>query len=68
VKALIELSNTVEQADKIIEEYAELRTVKEKIAFLKGMFDWEIIDQKKTDSDKEIYGIVLEAIIFKKWI
>ena len=67
VKALIELSNTIEEADKVIEEHTNLKTVKEKIAFLKGMFDWEIIDQKETDSDEMIYQIALDAIISEKW-
>ena len=68
VKALIELSNTVEEANEVIEKYTDLETVKEKIAFLKGMFDWEIIDKKETDSDEMIYNIALNAIISKKWL
>ena len=68
VKALIELSNTIEEANEVIEKYTELETVKEKIAFLKGMFDWKIIDKKETDSDEMIYNIALNAIISKKWL
>ena len=63
VKALIELSNTIEEANEVIEKYTELETVKEKIAFLKGMFDWKIIDKKETDSDEMIYNIAFNAIL-----
>ena len=67
VKALIELSPTFEEADEVIEEYVGLETVKEKIAFLKGMFEWEIIDQEAKDSDEINYTIALNCIISKKW-
>lgn len=68
VKALIELSNTVEEADKVIEKHTKLKTVKEKIAFLKGMFDWEMISQKETISDETMYQIALDAIISQREI
>ena len=68
VKALIELSNTTKEADEVIEKHVRLETLKEKIAFLKGMFDWEIIDQKEMDSDEMIYQMALDAIISKKWL
>ncbi len=67
IKILIELSTTFEKADEVISKYTDFETVKEKIAFLKGMFDVEIIDQGKDDSDEFIYRIILESIVREKF-
>lgn len=67
IKTLIELSTTFEKADEVISKYTDFETVKEKIAFLKGMFDVEIIDQGKDDSDEFIYRIILESIVREKF-
>ena len=61
-KILIEVASSTEQVDKIIDKYAGPMTLKEKIAFLKGMFGVEVIDQKAEDSDELIYEIMLHAI------
>lgn len=61
-KVLIETATNLEQVDRIIDDYAGTMTIKEKIAFLKGMFGVEIIDQKAEDSDELIYEIMLKAI------
>lgn len=68
IKALIELSTTVEEANEVIEETAGLKTLKEKVAFLEGMFDVEIIDRKRSDSLELVYNLYLNAIISKKWM
>ena len=68
IKALIELSPTVEEADDIINEYFGFETSKEKIAFLKGMFEVEVIDVKRDDSDEMIYNFMLNAIINAKYL
>ena len=62
-KVLIETSGTTEHANKIINEYGGFMTTKEKIAFLKGMFGVEIIDQKPEDSDELVYELMLNAIL-----
>ena len=62
-KVLIETSPTTEQANNIINEYGGFETVKEKIAFLKGMFGVEIIDQQPNDSDELVYELMLNAIL-----
>ena len=63
-KLLIETAPTVESADSIINKYFNFETFKEKIAFLKGMFDCpKIIDQQPTDSDELIYSLLLNGII-----
>lgn len=73
VRVLIELSNSVEQADEIIVSEG-LKSIKEKIAFLKGMFDCEIIDRKREKSlseeecNKMDYYSLLYAIISAKWV
>lgn len=72
VKALIELSNNVEQADEIITREGFV-SVKEKIAFLKGMFDFTIIGRNRDEMlvederDKMDYYSILSAIINAKW-
>ena len=72
VKALIELSNSVEQADEIITREGFI-SIKEKIAFLKGMFDFKIIGRHREESlsedvcDKMDYYSILSAIINAKW-
>lgn len=68
IKALIELSSTVEAADEVINEHFRFKSVKEKIAFLKGMFEVEVIDAKKDDSDELIYNCMLNAIINAKYL
>ncbi len=67
-KALIELSNTIEDANNVIEWHLENSpTYKEKIAFLKGMFDCaEIIDGHPDDSDELVYNLLLHSIISEK--
>jgi hypothetical protein len=67
VKALIELSPTIEDADKVILKEVGLKTIEEKLAFLTGMFDSiEIIDKKPTYSNEFIYKLWLEIIINPK--
>lgn len=72
VRALIELSNSVEQADEIITREGFV-SVKEKIAFLRGMFDFTVIGRHREDSlseedrDKMDYYSILSAIINAKW-
>ena len=64
VKVLIELSRTIKQAKEIVDqEIGKDASAKEKIAFLKGMYECDIIDAQKDDSDELIYDLMLEAII-----
>lgn len=68
IKALIELSSTVKDADKIITDMVGLKTLKEKLAFLKGMFDEiEIIDKCPNDSNELFYNLWLDSIIQQKY-
>jgi hypothetical protein len=72
VRALIELSNSVDQADEVITNEGFL-TVKEKIAFLSGMFDFKVIGRHREENlseeerDRMDYYSILSAIINAKW-
>lgn len=66
IKALIELSLSFEEADSIIEEYTDNKTHIQKIAYLQGMFDFEIVERHIEDEEAE-YIALLTSIIDKKW-
>ena len=69
VKTLIELSPNVEEADKVINEKYNFKSIGEKIAFLKGMFDVELVSKHDADGISEEksaemdYWAMLNAII-----
>lgn len=73
VKALIELSADTKEADKVIVENYGFKSIAEKIAFLKGMFDIEVFSvhnqegTSKEESDEITYSVMLDAIIIHKW-
>jgi hypothetical protein len=75
IKAMIELSNTWEEADKIIQEFTPCKKTNEKLAYLYGMFDVSIIasyngSEDDGSEDKTIendYKSVLSAIVNQKW-
>lgn len=72
IKALIELSANVEEADEIIVSLG-FETTKEKIAYLSGMFDFQLIGRytkKNITKEKEEemdYFSILNTIISEKW-
>ena len=72
VRMLIELSENVEQADSVVTEQG-FSTIKEKIAYIKGMFDTKLIGRFDDESisieeqDKADYYALLSAIINEKW-
>lgn len=63
VKILIQLSRTPAEADKAITENFGFESCKEKIAFLKGMFDCKVLDAQPYDPDEMIYDLMLRGII-----
>ena len=69
VKTLIELSPNVEEADKVINENYNFKSIGEKIAFLKGMFDVKLVSKHDADGISEEksaemdYWAMLNAII-----
>ena len=72
IKILIELSRTVEEADIVITENTGLQSIKEKYAFLRGMFDFDLIGRFDGDISEDFsiemdYYAALNAIINSKW-
>ena len=63
IKALIELSPNVDEADKVINENYAFQSIHEKVAFLKGMFDVQIIGREKDEPDEMTYFAMLHTII-----
>ena len=64
IKALIELSSNIDDADKVITDEVGLTDLREKIAFLKGMFDEiEIVPGDTSYTDEFVYRLWLQEII-----
>lgn len=61
VRALIILSRNTEEADSIIVKFLGNVSTKEKIAFLRGMFDVQMVSQAKDDETN--YFIMLNSIL-----
>jgi hypothetical protein len=69
IKAMIELSEDWESADKIMREFTPFQKTNEKLAYLYGMFDVSIpaSHDGKGDKTETDYRSVLSAIINQKW-
>lgn len=69
IKLLIELSPTVEEADKTIEENYGFTTIAEKMAFLRGMFDIQVVSEhdaagtSKERTAEMSYWAMLNAVL-----
>lgn len=64
VQALIILSSSTEEADTEIVGFLGNVSVKEKIAFLRGMFDVQIISRcSQTNDDESDYYVMLSSIL-----
>lgn len=63
VKVLIETSPNVDQADKVIKENFDFKSIREKVAFLKGMFDVQIVGHENDEPDEMTYFAMLQTII-----
>lgn len=66
IKALIELSSSYEEANQIIEKYTPHKEYGNKIAYLQGMFDCEIVG-RNIESEEADYVALLTSIVEKKW-
>ncbi len=72
IKLLIELSQTVEEADAVIVEAGNIN-IYEKWAFLRGMFDFALVgrhDDAHISEERALemdYFAVLQMIINRKW-
>lgn len=67
VKTLIECSTEAKQADDIIVKYYGFKTVQEKSAFLKGMFDVEVVGHEHETTQTD-YECMLNAVVNRKWM
>lgn len=73
IKTLIELSPNVEDANKVIDENYNFKSISEKMAFLKGMFDVELINKhdssgiSEEESAEMTYWAMLNTIIRTCW-
>jgi len=69
VKTLIELSPNVKEANKVIDENCNFNSISEKMAFLRGMFDIELISKhdsaeiSEEKSEQMTYWAMLNTII-----
>ena len=69
VKFLIETASNVTEADRIISENYNFVSFGEKLAFLRGMFDFEVVSEhniegtSEEDAVKMTYWTVLNCII-----
>ena len=62
IKALIELSATFEKADDVLNTYTNNKSYAQKIAYLQGMFDCEIIS-RNVESEEADYKALIASII-----
>lgn len=62
VKILLQTATTVEEADEVINKNFDFQSTQEKIAFLKGMFDIEIIGYEGK-IDEMTYFAMLKTVM-----
>lgn len=62
VKILLETATSVEEADEVITKNYDFKSIQEKVAFLKGMFDIEFVGHKE-EPDEMTYFAMLATII-----
>lgn len=60
IKTLIEMSPNVEEADKIINENYNFKTIGEKMAFLKGMFDVRLVSKHDGEGVTEEQSVEMD--------
>lgn len=63
IKILLETAPTVEDADEVITKNFDFKSIQEKVAFLKGMFDVQIVGHEENEPDEMDYFCMLATII-----
>lgn len=69
IKSMINLSRNFEEANEVIEKYAELddnSDYAQKLAYLRGMFDCQIVG-RTIESLEADYIAMLTSIVDQKW-
>jgi hypothetical protein len=69
IKTMIELSDTWQDADKVLDEFTPGKSINEKLYYLYGMFDVSILPPYENSDNKTEtnYRAVLSAIVNQKW-
>jgi hypothetical protein len=69
IRVMIELSDTWESANKVVEEFAGIQDIPQKLGYIKGMFDVSVVGRTDTGTDRDKYDYIamLSAIVNKKW-
>jgi len=66
IKALIECSTSFEKANEVLNKYTNYKSDAERIAYLQGMFDCEIVGRNTEDIHMD-YVALLTSIVESKW-
>ena len=65
IKAMIELAEDWEAADKILSEFTFCKTENEKCAYILGMFDVSVVGHDPLDGQS--YPAILNSVVNAKW-
>jgi len=63
IETMIGSSPSPENADELINQQYGFKTIREKIAFLQGMFDIRVVDQSEDITDEYLYFSMLTLIL-----
>jgi len=69
IKTMIELSDTWQDADKVLDEFTPCKSINDKLYYLYGMFDVSILASHDGSGDtiESDYRAVLSALVNQKW-
>lgn len=62
IMILLETATTVEEADEVINKNFAFESIEEKIAFLKGMFDVEVIGHEGKNTEVDYFAMLATII------
>lgn len=63
VKRLIEISLSIEEADKVISDNYDFTSIREKLDFLKELFSINTCETEENQSDEKTYWKLLKTIV-----
>ena len=63
VKRLIEISLSIEEADKVISENYDFASIREKLDFLKELYRINTCESEENQSDEDTYWKLLKKIV-----
>jgi hypothetical protein len=66
---MIELSDTWKEADAVIEKFAGMQNLTQKLDYIYSMFDVAVVGRTDTNANNDEYDYIamLSAIVNKKW-